>query len=93
MRKAQFSPPIKNAAHARTTERESPRPLLTVKEVALLDGCSEKTVRRAISAGLLEATRIGAGGRLIRIHPDALETYRKMRRLWSNVANNVQSNQ
>lgn len=29
--------------------------LLTVKQVAALDGCSEKTVRRAIEAGLLPA--------------------------------------
>ena len=81
MRKARFPPPIKNAAHTRTTERQSPQSLLTIKEVASLDRCSEKTVRRAISAGLLEVMRIGAGGRLIRIHPDAHETYRKMRRL------------
>ena len=81
MRKTPFSPTIKNAAHTRTAERQSPQSLLTVKEVAILDGCSEKTVRRAIDAGLLEAIRIGPGERLIRIHPDAHETYRKMRRL------------
>ncbi len=40
--------------------------LLTVKDVAALDHCSEKTVRRAIEAGLLEAIRIGPSGRLLR---------------------------
>ncbi len=38
--------------------------LLTVKDVAELDNCSEKTVRRAIAAGLLEVIRVGPGGRL-----------------------------
>ena len=51
-------------------------PLLTVKDVAELDGTSEKTVRRAIDAGLLEVLRIGPGKRLIRIHPDAHALYR-----------------
>jgi excisionase family DNA binding protein len=53
-----------------------PRHLLTVKEVAALDGCSEKTVRRAIAAGLLEAIRVGPGGRLLRIDPAAHAAYR-----------------
>lgn len=47
------------------------RVLLTVKRVAELDNCSEKTVRRAIEAGLLEAIRVGAGGRMLRIDPAA----------------------
>lgn len=56
---------------------DRPRQLLTVKEVAALDHCSEKTVRRAIAAGLLEAMRIGPGGRLLRIDPVAHATYRR----------------
>jgi excisionase family DNA binding protein len=50
--------------------------LLTVKDVAALDRCSEKTVRRAIAAGLLEAIRVGPGGRLLRILPAAHAAYR-----------------
>lgn len=50
--------------------------LLTVKEVATLDHCSEKTVRRAIAAGFLEAMRVGPGGRLLRVHPAAHAAYR-----------------
>jgi excisionase family DNA binding protein len=53
-----------------------PRRLLTVKEVAELDGCSVKTVRRAIAVGLLEAIRVGPGGRLQRIDPAAHAAYR-----------------
>lgn len=52
------------------------RRLLTVKDVAALDNCSEKTVRRAIDAGLLEVVRVGPGGRLIRIDPVAHAAYR-----------------
>lgn len=55
--------------------------LLTVKEVARRDRCSEKTVRRAIDAGLLEALRVGPGGRLLRIHPKAHAAYRMAQRL------------
>ena len=55
---------------------DQPRHLMTVKEVAALDGCSEKTVRRAIAAGLLEVVRVGPGGRLIRIDPAAHAAYR-----------------
>lgn len=50
--------------------------LLTVRDIAELDRVSEKTVRRAIDAGLLVALRVGVGGRLLRIHPDAHRTYR-----------------
>lgn len=53
---------------------------LTVAEVAELDRCSEKTVRRAIAAGLLEATRIGPGNRLLRITPAAFAKYRNSQR-------------
>lgn len=55
---------------------EQPRHLMTVKKVAELDGCSVKTVRRAIAAGLLEAIRVGPGGRLLRIDPAAHAAYR-----------------
>lgn len=55
---------------------KKPRVLLTVKEVAALDQCSEKTVRRAIDAGLLAVVRIGPGGRLLRIDPAAHAAYR-----------------
>ncbi len=53
------------------------RKLLTVKDVAELDNCSEKTVRRAIASGLLEVIRVGPGGRLIRIDPAAHAVYRQ----------------
>jgi excisionase family DNA binding protein len=55
--------------------------LLTVKEVAALNQCSVKTVFRDIAAGQIEAIRIGPGGRLLRIHPRALEAYRKAKRI------------
>lgn len=50
---------------------------LTVSDIAELDRCSEKTVRRAIAAGMLEATRVGPGKRLLRITPAAFAKYRK----------------
>ncbi|SLN75007.1 Helix-turn-helix domain protein [Roseivivax jejudonensis] len=53
------------------------RALLTVKDVARADNVSEKTVRRAIAAGLIEVIRVGPGGRLIRIHPEAHAAYRR----------------
>ena len=64
----------------------APRPsdietLLTVRQVAELDGCSEKTVRRAIAAGLLDVVRIGPGGRSIRISPAAHREYRRRHRV------------
>jgi len=54
-----------------------PETLMSVKQVAALDCCSEKTVRRAIDAGLLDMVRIGPGGRLLRIHPAAHAAYRR----------------
>lgn len=51
--------------------------LLTVKEVAELDGTSEKTVRRAIDAGLLPVLRVGPSRRAIRIHPSDHAFYRR----------------
>ena len=52
--------------------------LLTVKEVAALDNCSEKTVRRAIDAGLLAVIRVGPAARLVRIDPAAHLAYRAL---------------
>ena len=52
------------------------RKLLTVKEVAALDNCSEKTVRRAIAMGLLDVIRAGPGSRLLRIDPASHAAYR-----------------
>jgi excisionase family DNA binding protein len=51
--------------------------LLTVKQVAELDGTSEKTVRRAIDAGLLPILRVGPARRAIRIHPNDHAIYRR----------------
>ena len=64
---------------AKTPDKPTPhhaQPLMTVKDVARADNVSEKTVRRAINAGLLEAIRVGPGGRLIRISPAAHAAYR-----------------
>ncbi len=61
------------------TKPKDKGPLLTVKEVAELDNCSEKTVRRAIEQAQLTAIRIGPGERLIRIHPADHEAYRRYR--------------
>lgn len=62
----------------KTTDRAET--LLTIREIAALDRCSEKTVRRAIAAGLLDAVRIGPGGRLLRIDPRAHAAYRRILR-------------
>ena len=65
----------------RKSERgETAERLLTVRQVAELDGCSEKTVRRAIAGGLLDVVRIGPGGRLVRISPAAHREYRRVHR-------------
>ncbi|TJZ88979.1 helix-turn-helix domain-containing protein [Paracoccus gahaiensis] len=61
----------------KTPHKPQAEPLLTVADVAALDQCPEKTVRRAIAAGLLEAVRIGPGGRLLRIDPAAHRAYRR----------------
>ncbi|MBV0914220.1 DNA-binding protein [Anianabacter salinae] len=68
--------------NSRKIKTEPPVRLKTVKDIALEDNVSEKTVRRAITAGLLEVIRVGPGGRLIRIHPDAHTAYRR-RHLWA----------
>ena len=61
---------------SRQKKSDQPPPLLTFSDVARLDNCSEKTVRRAIRAGLLKAVRIGPGGRLLRIDPADHAAYR-----------------
>lgn len=61
---------------SRSAIQRPSRALLTIREVAELDGCSDKTIRRAITAGLLEAIRLGPSGRLIRIDPAAHAAYR-----------------
>lgn len=61
---------------SRRAEASKPKALLTVADVAVLDRCSEKTVRRAIDARLLRIVRIGPGSRLIRVHPDDHAAYR-----------------
>lgn len=52
--------------------------LLTVRNIAELDQCSVKSVRRAIAAGLLEVVRIGPGGRLLRVTRSIHEAYRRV---------------
>jgi len=59
-----------------TKTTEKPRRLLTVKEVAELDSCSEKTVRRAIASGCLEVIRVGPSKHALRIDPAAHAAYR-----------------
>jgi len=66
--------------HKRKAEAIDIQSLLTIRDVAELDGCSVKTVRRAIAAGLLEVIRIGPGGRLLRIEPAAHRAYRRAHR-------------
>lgn len=59
------------------SKSETVETLLTIADVAALDRCSPRTVRRAISAGLLEVIHIGPGGRLLRIRPSAHAAYRR----------------
>ena len=61
----------------RRSRNDADDALLTIREIAELDRCSEKTVRRAIDAGLLQALRLGPGGRLLRVTRAAHETYRR----------------
>ena len=56
---------------------DAARALMTLREVAELDRCSEKTVRRAIAAGLLKVVRPGPGERLVRIDPAEHALYRQ----------------
>ena len=56
---------------------QTPVQYMTVRDVAIADRVSEKTVRRAIDAGLLDVERVGPAKRLIRVHPDAHAAYRR----------------
>ena len=72
------TPIIRNhSAQSNAIGSIDPRTLLTVREIAALDNCSEKTVRRAIRTGQLQAIRVGPGGRLIRITQAAHKAYRQ----------------
>lgn len=53
-----------------------PRKLLTVRQVAELDICSKKALRRTMAPGLLEDLRVGPGGGWLRIYPVAHAAYR-----------------
>ena len=64
--------------------------LLTVKEIAVLDQCSEKTVRRAIALGLLASVRIGPAGHMIRVTASAHRAYRLGRNRFPFESTNVQ---
>lgn len=73
--------PSKNLKRSTSANRKSRLPheddvLMTVKDVAERDQCCEKTVRRAIDAGILPVVRIGANGRLIRIRKSDHAAYR-----------------
>lgn len=59
------------------TETINIQSLPTIQDVAELDQSIVKPVRRAITAGLLDAMRVGPGGSLIRIDRAAHRAYRK----------------
>jgi hypothetical protein len=61
----------------RRPSASAPEVLYTLADVARLDRCSVRTLRRAIDAGLLEVIRIGPAGRLIRVTPQAHAAYRQ----------------
>lgn len=52
----------------------TPTQLLTVKEAAAVAHVCEKTIRRTIKAGRLQATQLTQGG-AIRIHPAWLDAW------------------
>lgn len=60
---------------------EANRPSLTLREIAVLESCSVKTVRRAIAANVLQAYRSGSGGRLLRVTWADFDAYRRANRL------------
>jgi hypothetical protein len=78
-RQKRRSPFLERPRGCQMTSRKAPptRILLTINDVARLDQCSTKTVRRAIDAGRLEVLRIGPDGTLIRIDPIAHLAYRQ----------------
>lgn len=51
--------------------------LLTLSDVAEILQCSEKTVKRRVASGDLPVVR---DGRMVRVHPDDLDRYVKLRR-------------
>jgi excisionase family DNA binding protein len=53
----------------------SPRPLITVAQVAALLGVNEKTVRRKIAAGEIPAVQLGGRRAPLRIPVDKLEEW------------------
>lgn len=59
------------------TSSEQQTALMSVKRVAELDGTCERTVRRAIASGRLQAVRVGPFGRMVRITREAHEAYRR----------------
>lgn len=78
MPKTPSSPKPKKTVEIRPPLRQNAERALTVKEIAVLDRCSEKTVRRAIRDGLLQTFRVGPGSRLLRISPQAHAAYRHL---------------
>ena len=64
--------------HTKKTRTPVAAPLKTVSQVALEDSVSEKTVRRAIAAGLLPVLRVGPAKHTIRIHLEARAAYRHL---------------
>lgn len=50
---------------------------MTLADVAELDRTSVRTTRRAVAAELLEVLRVGPGGRLIRVTPEAYAAHRQ----------------
>ena len=55
--------------------------LLTVAQAAERSGCSERMLRRAMTAGDLVAVRLGAGPKSDRIHPADLSAFWSRRRV------------
>jgi excisionase family DNA binding protein len=60
--------------HSKTPELEK---LLTIKQIAVLENTSERTIQRRIARGELQAIRYG---RMLRIRPEDLHAFR-LRRL------------
>ncbi len=62
---------------SKISEKQSMVPLLRLAEVSAIIGCSVKTIARRIAAGDLPVIR---DGRMVRVHPDDLTRYIKLRR-------------
>jgi excisionase family DNA binding protein len=64
------------------SEVDELKPLLTVRDVALLLGCHPVTVRLIVARGELDVIRLGSSGRpSLRFHPDAVRRYIEERSL------------